>query len=87
MIKLRKLVQEMPHVDANGQTFDLSIEKYNVSDEEKRKYLRAFMNSGVFAYSKKKEKWVFISKNGAKIINIEVLPDDWEDYLQGEINL
>lgn len=88
MIKLKKIIFEMPHVEyLDGSLIDFQIEKYKISMELKMRLLKTFKEVGVVAFSKKENKWLYISVEEKRVATQKEiedrvhLPDDWEDYV------
>jgi hypothetical protein len=52
-MKMIDLLNEMPHFISQGKGIDLRIEKYDISDEEKRKILIAFQKNNLYGFSEK----------------------------------
>lgn len=79
----------MPHVEYEENDFiiDFQIEKYPISQEEKKELLKSFKLTGVVGYSLKRKEWMFMNyykfrpaeKN--EIDNLPLLPTGWEDYM------
>lgn len=96
---------EMPHQDINSpsplknkgdntfyNTVDFQIEKYSVSQEEKRKLMAAFNKGGFVAFSKKGGGWLFFSSGQGglpqlalatkqQVDSLPHLPDNWEELM------
>lgn len=95
----------MPHQDIqkdsplknNGDktffsTVDFQVEKYPISQDEKRKLMKAFDSTGFVAFSKPGDGWLFFSsgRNGLpevalatqdQVNNLPHLPDNWEELM------
>lgn len=91
MIKMRDLIKEMPHVDNVPGSFDLCVEKYNISMEDKKRLMSAFYTDGVYGYSKEMGSWILLQqdvvKRVPKPLSDNILPDNWETYIVGDISL
>ena len=86
----RQSLEEMPHVTYGPATLDLSIEKYSISPQEKKTLFKKFSETGVYAYSFKHNKWLFITKHNIKVVEQptdrdSILPDEWEKYIVWDI--
>jgi len=87
-MKMKKIM-EMPHVDVGKSTFDLCIEKYPMSLNEKSTLIKLFNEKGLNAYHKK-YKWILIKPSRIEKIKFPVsllytLPEYWQDYVVGNI--
>ena len=88
MIKLKKIMFEMPHVEyLDGSIVDFQIEKYKMPMELKVRLLKAFKEQGVVGYSTQQNKWLYLSTGERRVATqeeqstLEKLPLNWEDYL------
>lgn len=82
---------EMPHMELpTHDVVDLRVERYPVSQEEKKKLFLAFKTTGFVGKLKdlKPEQYAFFSeKEGVRLASpteetqLPHLPDDWETYL------
>ena len=87
---LVKLLFEMPHIETPEGFFDLRIENYNLTDEEKRFLMQKIRYDGVVGFSTVNGKWIYINVDSMREATegeaktLAHLPTDWEDYLLGE---
>lgn len=87
MIKLSELINEMPHYsdDSSDFYYDLGIEKYPLSDKEKKDLFNSYKNGGLIGFHKNTGKWLLFSDKGVKEVQVptdhDQLPDYWEEYV------
>lgn len=90
-MKLKDIVNEMPHLEFGRNVVDLHIEKYPISKSEKRKLIKQYnSDEGVTGFSNKFSKMLRFKRTGVQITpkyysatdapSHTQLPHYWEKY-------